>query len=105
MHQLNLAVILNPEHTLRKLSCLNALFRLFRGPLGPNLLDVSSDIYPEPSGNGLRSSEGREEAVAERVRSTNSCLGAAPPEAIRLSKPYFHGHINELAPRGPDAGL
>lgn len=105
MYQWSLAVLLNPEHTLRKVSCLNALFRLFRGPLEPNLLDISSDIYPEPSGNELRSSEGREEAVAERVRSTSLCLGASPPDAILLSKPYFHGHISELAPRGPDAGL
>ena len=29
----NAAFLLNPEHTLRKLSCLRALFRLFLGPL------------------------------------------------------------------------
>ena len=29
----NAAFLLNPEHTLRKLSCLSALFRLFLGPL------------------------------------------------------------------------
>ena len=76
------AVLLNPEHTLRKLSCLSALFRLFLGPLEANLLDVSSDIYPEPSGGAFTSSQGREVPLAERMRSTKSWPGATSPEAI-----------------------
>ena len=81
-HQEKAALLLNPEHTFRKLSCLSALFRLFLGPLELCLLDVSSDMYPEPSGSVCRSSKGRAEPVAERMRSTKLCPGATPPEAI-----------------------
>ena len=73
---------LNPEHTFRKCSCLRALFRLFLGPLDTDLLDVSSDMYPEPSGTMPKSSDGLAEPVADRMRSTRLCPEPTPPEAI-----------------------
>ena len=54
-------------------------------------------MYPEPSGSECRSSEGRAEPVAERMRSTKSRPGAAPPEAILCNDAYLHGHIQALA--------
>ena len=51
------------------------------------------------------SSEGRAEPVAERMRSTRSRPGAAPPEAILCNDTYLHGHVQALAPVGPDALL
>ena len=59
-------------------------------------------MYPELSGTECRSSEGRAEPVAERMRSTRSRPGAAPPEAILCNDPYLHGHA-QAQPRCQNA--